>query len=115
MDKDIEKRFDTLENLINSLIKTVNNNKFYTDASINGHSQSITNLTPYVATKTAKQGDSEIIFDNVPEGALVVSIVETDGNHPIYEMESIKSRIRITFAPLLVDAYVTIIVKEENK
>lgn len=38
---DIYKRVDNLEKLVNQLIKSQNNNKFYTDADINGLRQNV--------------------------------------------------------------------------
>lgn len=41
---DLEKRVENLENLVESLISTLNNNKFYTDADISGVRQNISEV-----------------------------------------------------------------------
>ncbi len=41
---DIYQRVENLENLVNSLLKTIGNNQFYTNADIAGARQSISNL-----------------------------------------------------------------------
>ena len=68
----VEQRLSNLENLVNSLAKRIDGNKFYTDADMQGNRQSISEVTPYTETKTAYIGDTEISFDNVPSGNLSV-------------------------------------------
>lgn len=68
----IETRVANLENLVHALSQKIDNNKYYTDADMNGNRQSISNVTPYTETKTAYIGDTEISFDNVPSGNLSV-------------------------------------------
>lgn len=41
---DLEKRVENLENLVEGLILTLNNNKYYTDADINGVRQNISEV-----------------------------------------------------------------------
>ena len=68
----IEQRLLNLENLVHALSQKIDNNKYYTDADMQGNRQSISNVTPYTETKTAYIGDTEISFDNVPSGNLSV-------------------------------------------
>ena len=68
----IETRVANLENLVHALSQKIDNNKYYTDADMQGNRQSISNVTPYTETKTAYIGDTEISFDNVPSGNLSV-------------------------------------------
>lgn len=69
---DIYTRVENLENLVNALIKAINNTKFYTDADIEGVRQSVSEVTPYTDTKTAYIDDTEVVFTNVPEGNLTI-------------------------------------------
>lgn len=53
----IEKRLENLENLVNALMKKIDNNKFYTDADISGNRQNINNNTEGVTE------NSDGVFD----------------------------------------------------
>lgn len=68
----IEQRLSNLENLVHALSQKIDNNKYYTDADMQGNRQSISNVTPYTETKTAYIGDTEVVFENVPIGNLSV-------------------------------------------
>ena len=68
----IEERVTNLENLVNALVKSRAMDKQYTDADINGTRQSVANITPYTETKTAYIDDTEVVFENVPQGNLTV-------------------------------------------
>lgn len=69
---DIETRLTNLENLVNALIKRIDNDKFYTDADTQGIRKSVSDVTPYTASKTAYIGDTEVVFENVPAGNISV-------------------------------------------
>lgn len=69
---DIETRVTNLENMLASIVNTLSNNKFYTDADIAGVRQSVSEVTPYTETKTAYIDDTEVVFTNVPEGNLTI-------------------------------------------
>lgn len=96
----IEKRLSNLENLVNSLSKKIDNNKYYSDADMNGNRQSISNITPYTETKTAYLGDTEITFNDVPEGNLAVFVRDENGNYPDYTVERNADMIVVYFEPL---------------
>ena len=68
----IETRLSNLENLVNSLGKRIDGNKFYADADTQGNRQSISELTPYTETRQGYIGDTEITFDHVPSGNISV-------------------------------------------
>lgn len=93
---DIEKRLTNLENLVNSLIKRINNDKFYSDADSAGIRQSVSDVTPYTESKTAYIDDTEVIFENVPEGNLSVFT----SNGIAYQTERLNNSVVIRFAPL---------------
>ena len=71
---DIETRVNNLENLVDSLVKMINNNKFYQNADISGIRKNISDVTPYTETKTAYIDDTEVIFTNIPYGAISVAL-----------------------------------------
>lgn len=70
---DIETRVTNLEKLVDSLVTTINNTKFYTDADIEGVRKNVMDITPYTEKKTAYIDDTEIVFKNVPNGTCNVS------------------------------------------
>lgn len=69
---DLETRLTNLENLVNALIKRIDNDKYYADADTAGIRQSVANITPYTESKTAYIGDTEVIFKDVPEGNITI-------------------------------------------
>lgn len=68
----LEQRVKNLENLVFALSKKIDDNKFYTDADMNGNRQSISNITPYTETKTAYIGDTNCGFDTPTDGNVSV-------------------------------------------
>ena len=68
----IEERVRILEEQVRGLISARAKDKMYTDADINGTRQSVANITPYTETKTAYIDDTEVVFENVPQGNLTV-------------------------------------------
>lgn len=89
----IEQRLSNLENLVHALSQKIDNNKYYTDADMQGNRQSISNVTPYTETKTAYIGDTEISFDNVPSGNLSVFA----DNISEYRTDRVGSTLNIDF------------------
>lgn len=105
---DIEKRLTNLENLVNALIKRINNDKYYSDADTKGIRQSVSDVTPYTETKTAYIGDTEVVFNNATGGNLSVYVIDEEGNIPTYTVTKTET-IRITFdKPLEKVATITI-------
>lgn len=91
---DIYTRVENLEKLVDSLVTTINNTKFYTDADIAGVRQSVSDVTPYTDTKTAYIDDTEMVFTNVPEGNLTIYF-----NKP-YTLVRDEDRLLISFEAL---------------
>ena len=60
----------------------------------------IQELTPYIETKTAYIDDTEIIFENVPAGNVLISAVNKEGYsvNALYSRE--ESKVIVTFEPL---------------
>ena len=93
---DIETRLTNVENLVNALIKRINNDKFYSDADTAGIRQSVSNITPYTESKTAYILDTEIVFNSVPQGNLSVFFsIPTD-----YKIERVSDSVVLSFEPL---------------
>lgn len=100
---DIETRISNLENLVNSLIEMMNNNKYYTDADIEGVRQSVSEITPYTETKTAYIYDTMVVFTKVPSGNLTVYFdkpytVERDADRVTVKFEALKEVTPITIS-----------------
>lgn len=96
----IDKRVENLEKLVNGLIKKIDNNKLYQDADVAGVRKGVSDVTPYTETKTAYIGDTEIVFDNAPDGNLSVFIKDFEGGYPDFNFERSNNRIIVEFLPL---------------
>ena len=94
---DIEKRVTNLENMLASIVNTLSNNKFYTDADIAGVRQSVSEVTPYTETKTAYYGEKEKTFYGVPSGNISVNFDNYTGN---YTITKVVDRVTISFGAL---------------
>lgn len=88
----VEQRLSNLENLVHALSHKIDNNKYYTDADMQGNRQSISNVTPYTETKTAYIGDTDIYFTNVPLGNVSVF-----GISPQYNVTRLVNDLLIEF------------------
>ena len=47
-------------------------------------SNNVASITPTTYTKTAYIGDTEVTFENVPNGNITVYAEDTEGNHPYF-------------------------------
>lgn len=97
-----------LESLVFGFIENVNRDKEYTDADINGCRQSISNVTPYTLTKKVYIGDTEVIFENVPEGNLSVFMKDDEGKDVECVVERTGDTVVVSFVALDTLASVTI-------
>ena len=95
----MEERLSRLEVLVNNLIKMYGMDKAYTSADIDGTRQSISNITPYVATKQAYFGDSQVTFYDVPEGNVSVFF---DSYLGPYSFERVGKMLTVLFDTLIV-------------
>ena len=93
----IDKRIEILENLVESLIETINNSKFYTDADISGVRKNVSDITPYKETKTAYYNESEKTFYNVPDGNVSVFFNNYNGN---YSVKRLMDMVTVSFDKL---------------
>lgn len=92
---DIETRLTNIENMLVSVINNMSNNQFYTNADIAGVRHNVSEITPIEITKTAYIDDTEITFDNVPNGNLTIF-----ANNLAYTVEREGSRVTVYFEPL---------------
>lgn len=105
---DIETRVTNLEKLVDSLVTTINNTKFYTDADIAGVRQSVSEVTPYTETKTAYFNESEKTFYRVPAGNITVMFDNYNGD---YSVSKVTDRVTVKFDTLKDKTNITIEVK----
>lgn len=115
---DIETRVTNLENLVNSLVELMNNQKFYTDSDVAGcrHTEGaldnkIEDMKPYESVEMASFGDTEVVFTGVPNGVATVDIKPLDGNVPAFHVSREGDIVRVFFdEPLTYAADVRLIV-----
>lgn len=105
---DIETRVTNLENMLASIVNTLSNNKFYTDADIEGVRQSVSDVTPYTETKTAYFNESEKTFYKVPTGNITVLFDNYNGE---YTVSKVADRVTVKFDKLKDKTNITIEVK----
>lgn len=67
-------------------------------------------LEPWTATQHASCGDTEIIFENVPSGAMTVIILDSEDNYIDYSLERAGNTVTVYCEPLEYAADVTITV-----
>lgn len=101
----IDERVTNLENLVYSLINRVDNDKRYTNADIKGTRQSVTEITPWTASKTAYIDDTSVSFKNVPTGNMAVycsvpHTVERDGDRVTVRFEPLEEVTEVTISIL---------------
>lgn len=102
---DIYTRVKNLEELVESLIETINNSKFYTDADISGVRQNISEITPYTETKAAYFNEKEKTFYNVPTGNVSVVFDNYSGD---YSVKRVSDRVTVFFDTLTDSSNITI-------
>jgi len=86
-----------LESRLNALEKAflqAQKNQVPVTAKVDDTSNRVTSITPYTDTKTAYIGDTECVFENVPQGNVSVFGLKE------YQTESISNNLVITFDAL---------------
>lgn len=68
-------------------------------------------ITPYTKTKQLYIDDSEVIFTNVPNGVITVSLIDKNGNYIPYTIEREDANVKIAFEALQEKAIITISVE----
>ena len=105
---DLETRVTNLESMIASIVYSISNNKFYTDADIAGVRQNVSEVTPYTETKTAYFNESEKTFYKVPTGNITVLFDNYNGE---YTVSKVVDRVTVKFDTLKDKTNITIEVK----
>lgn len=105
---DLETRVTNLENMLASIVKTIGNNKFYTDTDIAGVRQSVSEITPYQVTKKAYYGETEKVFYNVPKGITSVIFGNYNG---AYSVNYVEGRLIVSFDALTQETDITITIQ----
>lgn len=105
---DIETRVTNLENMLASIVDSISNNKFYTDADIAGVRKSVVDVTPYKETKKAYYGEKEKTFYNAPSGNVLVLFSDYNGS---YSVSRIADRLIVSFDTLEKETDVTIMIQ----
>ncbi len=100
---DLETRVTNLENMVASIVNTISNNQFYNNADIAGVRKSVADVTPYTETKKAYIDDTEVVFENVPSGNLIVYFdkpfnIEREGNKVTLHFEALEEVTDITIS-----------------
>ena len=112
----IEERMTNLELLVDSLVSTMNNQKFYTDADIAGCRQTESNLgnqiedvTPYEVVEKASAGDTEVTFVGVPTGTVITTTVkDLEGHAIVHNTTKSEDIVKVLFEPLQYAADITL-------
>lgn len=102
---DINTRVENLEKIVDGLVKLINQSKFYTDSDISGVRQSVSEITPYIETKTAYFNEKEKTFYNVPQGNVSVVFDNYSGD---YSVKRISDRVTVFFDTLTDSTNITI-------
>lgn len=104
---DIETRVTNLENMLASIVDTIGNNKFYTDSDIAGVRQgvnevteNIEEITPWTQVKEVSCGETEVIFEDVPEGPLTAFVKDSEGRYLDYKIDRVEGTVIVYFEPL---------------
>lgn len=100
---DLETRVKNLEDMLASIVNTISNSQFYTNADIAGVRKGVANVTPYKETKKAYIDDTQIVFENVPSGNLTVYFdksfnLEREGNRVTLHFEALEKVTEITIS-----------------
>ena len=98
-------RLENLENFVFALSEKIDRNQIYSDADTAGNRQSISDITPYMETKTAYYGESEKIFYDVPNGNLTVFFDNYNGGYSVNRNEN---NLTISFDTLTSNTNITI-------
>ena len=104
----VEQRLLNLENLVFKLADRINNEKFYTDADIDGNRKAVSEITPYTETKSAYYGETEKVFYGVPSGNMSIFFTNYNGD---YSTSRVNDRVTISFDALTEQTDITIMIQ----
>ena len=98
MDKEISRAIGRIYEQMNDMGRRIDNLA----------NSKIDKITPYKETKTAYIDDTEIIFENIPQGNLSVFVVDSEGNYPNFTVDRVTDRVTVSFDPCQYITTVTI-------
>jgi uncharacterized protein YoxC len=107
INNDIQQQIDTIDNSLENLSSDIS----YQQSQINNVSNDVNNITPTIITKTAYIDDTELLFNNVPDGVISVSTQDTEGNEINYSMQRVGNTVRFTFDPLTLVTEITLTIR----
>ena len=95
---EIQKLQKEVADLRNAFLQSQANQEFIT-RKVNNSAIKVDVLTPITITKKVSIGDTEVTFNNVPNGNITVFVEDEDGNYPNYTMERNSNIITVYFEP----------------
>lgn len=95
---EIQKLQKEVADLRNAFLQSQTNQEFIT-YKVNNSAIKVDVLTPVTITKKVSIGDTEVTFNNVPNGNITVFVEDEDGNYPNYTMERNSNIITVYFEP----------------
>ena len=108
---DIETRVTNLENMLASVVASINRDKLYADADISGVRKAtaeVSEAVPYTETKRAYLDDTETTFDIAKKGTVLATVTTDEGEEIANSIEIINDKIIVHYDALDVLATVTI-------
>lgn len=63
---------------------------------------------PFTVTQSASCGDTEVVFEDVPQGLIICEVTDSEGNEIFYNLERNGDTVSVDFEPLEYAADVTI-------
>lgn len=91
---------ELINNDIVQQIEDLNSSIDELDEDIEGVKQDVANITPITLTKTAYIDDTEIVFEDVPEGTLSIYTIDSEGKPIDFEMNRENNVVTLSFEPL---------------
>lgn len=96
-----------LEELQQSFIQTQRNQVPIVE-KVDETSNKVDAITTYTATQSASYGDTEVVFEDVPQGLIICEVTDSEGNEIFYNLERNGNTVSVDFEPLDYAADVTI-------
>lgn len=103
-----------LENRLNALEKAflqAQKNQVPVTAKVDDTANRVVQITPYTESKTVYIDDEYVIFDNVPDGNLLIFTVDSDDQNVPCTYERMGTQVRVSFEQRESLATVTIVVQ----
>ena len=97
---DIYKAIGAVSEKVNNMAKNLD---FYFNARANSNHGDIVDLQksqPYSDSVEVFSGETEVVFEDVPQGQLTVDIADSEGNYIDYTVDRSGSSVTVNFEPL---------------